>query len=273
MSNIKDYYAVLGLDIEASAESIKAAYRRLARENHPDRAGHLGPEAMAQAQKRMADLNEAYAVLSDSKLRREYDSKWRAAYAPRSEDLQTAVDTIKEEQQKQADVATIRARAKQRAESAANLAKSFAQQVRTELQNNQATFKWKAATFEGFEWGLEASFIAAKYMAAMRSFGVADRAAAQKLTNYASFAYSMHQSRLRANYFLFVMAFQRAAELEAVRAECMRFVQTPAPATVLGTTPLILLLDAGAGRSLLCGAEPTDKRFRDLLNSVRVRKA
>lgn len=270
---MKDYYAILGLDAEASAESIKAAYRRLARENHPDRAGHLGPEGMAHAQVRMADLNEAYAVLSDSKQRREYDSKWRTTFSPGPEDLQTAVDTIKDEQQKAADVAAVRARVRQKTESLTNMARGFATQVRRDLENTQGTFKWKEAKFEGFEWGLKAGFLAAKYMVAMRSFPVGDRAAAQKLTNYANFAYSVHQSRLRANYFLFVMAFQRAAEVEALKAECTRFVSTPPPATVLGTTPLILLLDAGAGRSLLCGGEPRDKRFLHVLNQVRVRKA
>ncbi|MCC6381211.1 MAG: DnaJ domain-containing protein [Dehalococcoidia bacterium] len=55
----KDYFAVLDVPATAKAEEIKAAYRRLSREHHPDRS--TAPDANA----RMAELNEAYAVLSD----------------------------------------------------------------------------------------------------------------------------------------------------------------------------------------------------------------
>jgi molecular chaperone DnaJ len=64
----KDYYAVLGLSKDASAEDIKKAYRRLARENHPD-AHPDDPEA----ERRFKEIGEAYAVVGDDTRRREYD--------------------------------------------------------------------------------------------------------------------------------------------------------------------------------------------------------
>jgi DnaJ-class molecular chaperone len=63
-----DYYQILGLSKEATRQQIKAAYRKLAFEYHPDRAG--GSEESADKMKR---LNEAYAVLSNEKKRSEYD--------------------------------------------------------------------------------------------------------------------------------------------------------------------------------------------------------
>ncbi len=62
-----DCYSTLGVPAAATAEEIRAAYRRLARLYHPDL--NAGPEAEA----RMKEINEAYATLSDPQRRRHYD--------------------------------------------------------------------------------------------------------------------------------------------------------------------------------------------------------
>ena len=59
----RDYYEVLGVSRGASADVIKAAYRRLARKNHPDL--HQG-KARVQAEEAFKAINEANAVLSDA---------------------------------------------------------------------------------------------------------------------------------------------------------------------------------------------------------------
>jgi len=64
----RDYYEVLGIAPDASVEEIKRAYHRLAFQCHPDRH-----QASEEAHKKMEEINEAYAVLSDSIKRREYD--------------------------------------------------------------------------------------------------------------------------------------------------------------------------------------------------------
>jgi curved DNA-binding protein len=63
----KDYYASLGVARDAPAEAIKKAYRKLARKYHPD----VSKEP--QAEQRMKEVNEAYAVLSDPEKRAAYD--------------------------------------------------------------------------------------------------------------------------------------------------------------------------------------------------------
>lgn len=66
-SSKRDYYEVLGLTRGASADEIKKAYRKLARQYHPD----LNKEADAEA--KFKEINEAYEVLSDNDKRAMYD--------------------------------------------------------------------------------------------------------------------------------------------------------------------------------------------------------
>jgi len=68
MQSERDYYEVLSIAPSASAEEIKEAYRKLAFQCHPDR--HQETE---EANKKMQEVNEAYAILSDPIKRREYD--------------------------------------------------------------------------------------------------------------------------------------------------------------------------------------------------------
>lgn len=75
----RDYYEILGLSRTASAEDIRKAYRKLARQHHPD----LNPNDKA-AHQRFQEINEANEVLSDPEKRKKYDQygkDWQHAEA------------------------------------------------------------------------------------------------------------------------------------------------------------------------------------------------
>ena len=75
MAEKRDYYEVLGVDRNADEETIKRAYRKLAKKYHPD----MNPGDKDAAEK-FAEASEAYSVLSDPDKRRQYDQFGHAAF-------------------------------------------------------------------------------------------------------------------------------------------------------------------------------------------------
>lgn len=74
---VRDLYEVLGVSRSASAEEVKRAYRRLAKQHHPDRnSGDAGAEG------RFKEVQQAYAILSDPKRRAQYDQTGHAGPLP-----------------------------------------------------------------------------------------------------------------------------------------------------------------------------------------------
>ena len=81
MTTQRDYYDILGVPRNATADDIKKAFRRRAREIHPDL--HTGTKK-TEREKKFKELNEAHEVLSDPDKRKKYDqygSNWEQAEA------------------------------------------------------------------------------------------------------------------------------------------------------------------------------------------------
>ena len=77
MADKRDYYEVLGIDKSASADDIKKAYRKKAKEFHPDL--HPGDK---ECEQKFKEVNEAYEVLSDADKRAKYDQYGFAGVDP-----------------------------------------------------------------------------------------------------------------------------------------------------------------------------------------------
>lgn len=73
-SNKRDYYEVLGVSKNASDEEIKRAFRKLAKQYHPDVNKEAG------AEEKFKEIGEAYAILSDANKRKQYDQFGHAAF-------------------------------------------------------------------------------------------------------------------------------------------------------------------------------------------------
>lgn len=74
----KDYYEVLGVPRDAAGKAIKDAYRRLARQYHPDL--QTAPAKKKVSEEKFKEINEAYEVLGDPEKRKKYDrlgSRWK----------------------------------------------------------------------------------------------------------------------------------------------------------------------------------------------------
>ncbi|KAL1807691.1 hypothetical protein ACET3Z_024681 [Daucus carota] len=69
----ENYYTVLGLCSDSSAQDIRRAYRKLAMQWHPDK-WTKSPELCGVAKRKFQQIQEAYSVLSDSKKRKMYDA-------------------------------------------------------------------------------------------------------------------------------------------------------------------------------------------------------
>ncbi len=71
---MKDYYKILGVSENATTDEIKKAFRRLARQWHPDR------NPSKEAEEKFKEINEAYQVLSDPEKRKEYDAMRKGGF-------------------------------------------------------------------------------------------------------------------------------------------------------------------------------------------------
>lgn len=76
MTGKRDYYEILGVDKSASTDDIKKAYRKLAKQYHPD----MNTDNKDEAAERFKEVSEAYSVLSDDQKRSQYDTFGHAAF-------------------------------------------------------------------------------------------------------------------------------------------------------------------------------------------------
>jgi len=86
-SDIRGYYALLGVAHDATAQSVKAAFRKLAKEHHPD-------TGVSDGGARFRAINEAYAVLGDPTARAAYDSESATEPAQGNSNKARVIDPI-----------------------------------------------------------------------------------------------------------------------------------------------------------------------------------
>ena len=271
-SSLADYYTILGLDPEASPESVKIAFRRLARQNHPDLRADCDTEAeKALIHARMAQLNEAYAILSNPKTRREYDERLRMECALVSKGASsTAATEGRAEHAQPAAGRTQRTRMRPQYESDTTVIGELSKHLRQTLVGKRSKFAWNPVALEGFDWSLEAVTWSACHCVALRGFPILDALRAKKFVNYAEMAITVCKRPIRKNHFLFLVPFVEMTEWEPVASPIQLFLGKGSSASNL--PPIgVILLDLHHGRTLRLGSRFADKRFERLIQTISVR--
>ena len=273
---MEDHYRVLGLDPGSSEESIKLAYRRLAREAHPDRNMDKNAQQQAEAATRMAGLNRAYAVLSDSKKRRAYDQELKTIQLVDKINSSNGKNGKDGGGEKKEAPTTDRTagpgRMRPGAEVSGSVASEFTSHLKQQLESNKKILHWKPTELEGFHWALEAGSWSAHYCVTLRNFATVNVEAIKKFANYASVAIEHASSNVRGNYFLFLLTFQRLQDPEQVSNECRQVVASLSKKAMFGLHPYVALLDVEHGRSLVWGKPTKSKEFTAILNMLRLRQ-
>lgn len=268
LDDVKDYYAILGVDRGATASAIKAAYRRLARTHHPDYVISQAAEVQAEASIRMAELNEAYDVLSNGDARREYDERWvqfssgvfRVPSRPTApitpEDLEVA--------------AALEARARPRATDrvTGSVVTAYSKRTCQELLENRKGLAWKRSDQEGFSWSLSASAWPLRFWIHLRSFDTLDPGAAERFMERAENAVRSSKRLVGKELSLFVLAFYRIDEPDQVTAMCRRFRESAVKAGAGNAEVNVALVDVVHGRTLPYGPPPSDGRFAEVFRQM-----
>ncbi len=259
---MEDYYAILGLDPGASPESIKLAYRRLARESHPDLNINSTEVEKKALSLHMAQLNGAYAVLSDATRKRQYDEQLRILGALKGS---TVSNVMKAEVTKAATKSNTSHRVQPSREDELTMVHEFSKQLRSNFLTNRKGFSWKEKDLEGFDWGLECVSWTSHYCVASRGFAVLDPAAAKKFANYSEVVVARCNRSMRKSYFLFLLPFQRLSQWEFVSAGFNRLFSTENREARFDIPVGIVLFDAQRGRSLRVGSQLKEIHFEELL--------
>lgn len=87
---METFYSILGVTLNSTADEIRRSYLRLAQKYHPDR--HFIPEDKIKANEKFAKITEGYRVLSDEKLREEYDKSLEKGVKPKDKAKETQAE-------------------------------------------------------------------------------------------------------------------------------------------------------------------------------------
>ena len=268
---MQDYYAILGLDPGASADSIKVAYRSLAREYHPDRLVHSSEQERTTKSIHMAELNEAYETLSDPKLRREYDDYLRTLGILKGSEVPagtTPAEKTAEKPHSSVTKTTGGSRPRPQHEDDSTVVREFSKQLRTHFLGKKDGPAWKESKPEGFDWGLEATSWSSHYCVASRGFPLLQPAAAKKFANYSEIVMTQRNRTVRKSHFLFLIPFQQVSEWETVSNLLQRVISGDKHSGNSRSPAGIVLVDMRAGRSLRLGGLPKEEPFHKILQAI-----
>lgn len=249
-----DYYETLGVTRQDSADTIKHAYRRLARKHHPDLATGSVDEAAA----RMALLNEAYAVLSDLEARSAYDANLDGKGTGRFQATPAA-----EPPRRTGPIG----KSRMRDEGTGTIARAYVTRVFQELAGNKS---WKRHDHKGLAFVLSdcglrgGDWVLGGVVSRLDEKGIRNLARAVK--NAVAGAKGM----LKKNRFLVVASVPFLNEQRAEAAQLVEALRRAAEHADPKTQIYVALSDAAEGRAVCVGRKPEGGALEGVLGQLRV---
>ena len=261
----KDYYSVLGVSPDSDSAEIKKAYRTLVQQYHPDRV--RGSDEATNASERMIEINEAFSILGDEKLRAEWDRSLKAGKAPAAAATESAVEDWEipvSPMKKQAD-----APAKRHSAVEKSVAREFLEKVRVQLLQEGTAAKFKEEGDPACQWSVLGKTWGALYWVGVRQVSLLNPNAAKELITQLQELMSKRRSGWKSNFFVFIVAFDSLQEADLVLKLFRAFANRSEFSTARNLVNIIVL-DLNQRRSVLCGKRTGDLTYSGILRALGV---
>jgi hypothetical protein len=259
----KNYYEVLGVEPDSDSAAIKKAYRALVQRYHPDRLHDR--QEITNASERMIEINEAFAVLADSKRRAEFDRETTALKTPpkppepAEEDWDIPIATPKE-----APPAAKRNTAVER-----SVAQEFLDKLKAQLLSEMAGAKFKEEGDPGWKWSLVGKTWGAGYWIGVRQVSLLNPNSAKEMLGQLQAVAAKRRSGWKNSLFIAVFAFDSLQEGEVVLKLCRGFANREENNTPRNRINVVVL-DLNQRRLVLCGKKTSDMHHGAILRALGV---
>ncbi len=207
------YYELLRVSFNATPEEIRKAYRKRASECHPDKVRDLDPDIQALAERKMAQINEAYQVLMDEERRREYDNFLL-------NELKLKVDEegniVRETEEKAAEEPADTEELIRRIEETIS-------DVKRQIMTIDPEIRWKEGRLEGFDVVLEGAKKIERYFIYINTTDILTAEAVRFLAENAEAITSRNKFLLHKKHSLFLTFYLRTEQDEEIRTAIRDF--------------------------------------------------
>lgn len=257
---LKDYYAILGVNADATAAEIKKAFRALAHQYHPDRV-QAGSSSDATAEK-MIELNEAFAVLSDEKRKKEYDdlrSGKKSAVVAEKVEPDWEIPTAKP-----ASLYTV----PKNVAVDQTVNSDFLEKIKNLLTQNPS-LKLQENNEKSWTWALTGGTWAGHYWVGLRSCSTLSPSVAREILAQSHAVITKNRSGWKTNFFVFILAFQNLTEGESVLRILRTFCKSEGNSKNKNHVNIVAM-DMSQRRSVLCGEKSSEGPMAELLATMAV---
>ena len=262
---VKDYYAMLGVPPDATQGVIKKAYRSLVQRYHPDR---VKPQDDADfAYQRMVEINEAFAVLSDSKRKADHDRQRTAAEKKPSQEQSPMTPAAWETMTSapKTDVRTVASNP----DLEKTVAQDFLQKLKVMVSQQGAALNLREEGEKDWLWSYLGKTWGRNYWISLRLCQTLSPSKVREVLVQLQALISKRRSGWKSNTFVFILAFHSLIEGENTLKMCRAYCNRKENSTRSHHVNIVVL-DLKHRRSVLCGKRSNDPKLSTILRVLAV---